>query len=125
MDRLKVDENSANRVGFVKVRWNIFTMVNCISAVSFGLYSTSILMLIYRPPTNTRHNGTWIYCPQFITMKREILLEELRGLALRKNGIGNFNGNTEFAGLHKNREPILGQLWEDNSDGKKFSRENR
>lgn len=36
-------------------------------------------------PTNTRHNGTRIYWPQFITMKREKLAEGLRGLALRKN----------------------------------------
>lgn len=38
-------------------------------------------------PTNTRHNGTRIYWPRFITMKREKLAEGLRGLALRKNRV--------------------------------------
>lgn len=38
-------------------------------------------------PTNTRHNGTRIYWPRFITMKREKLAEGLQGLALRKNRV--------------------------------------
>lgn len=61
-------------------------------------------MLIYRASqTNTRHNGTRIYWPQFITMKREKLAEGLRGLALRKNREFEWNGRGEGRGKEKIR----------------------
>ena len=57
------------------VRWDIFTMGNCINR---GIVRTpfDVHSYVNLSPRQLirRHNGTWIYCPQFITMKREKLL---------------------------------------------------
>lgn len=70
-------------------------------------------------PTNTRHNGTRIYWPRFITMKREKLAEGLRGLALRKNRVFEWANSRRNAEKKEKNKKSLENYGRANVDEKK------